>query len=144
MTNYEERLKITIGGDVSTDFFTESGLAIAHGYVRVVIGQRGPYVEFTESQIDMFQCSIPESQLWRLSSQNAYYTEYRTNDTAHVKIYHQVKPVSYADYKIGLFYISPFALSLEDGTKIITPIRGLTKNGKNGILESGRNDDAPC
>jgi hypothetical protein len=123
MTNYEERLKISIGGDISTVFKTESGLAIARGYTRIVIGRRGPYVEFSDTQIDHFHFHIPENQMWRLSNKNVFYIEYRTKDTSNVKIYYQTKIVDYADYKIGMYYISPFALSTEDGTKIITPIR---------------------
>ena len=123
MTNYEERLKIPITGNADSKLMTESGLIIASGYARVVLGGRGPYVEFSENQIDIFQCAIPDNQKWRLTNSNVYYLEYRTNDDSHVKIYHQTKIVDYADYKIGMYYVSPFALLLDDGTRVIEPLR---------------------
>lgn len=35
------------------------------------------------------------------------YVEWRTKDQSTVKLYEQSKTVDYADYKVGLFYISP-------------------------------------
>ena len=125
MTNYEERLKLGISGD-GHNLFTESGLQMSNGYNRIVIGGRGPYVEFTKEQIIESAFMMPENQKWRITNQNAYYLEYRSTDKSRVKIYFQIKQVDYADYVIGMFYISPFALCLEDGTKVITPIRGRT------------------
>ena len=39
--------------------------------------------------------------------------EWRTNDEINVKIHDQKRTVNYADYKVGLFYISPFYLYVE-------------------------------
>jgi hypothetical protein len=38
-----------------------------------------------------------------------------------VKIYEQSKTVDYADYKMGLFYVSPFELFVE-GEPVITKL----------------------
>ena len=81
---------------------------IATGYNRVVSGQRGKYVEFYISQINWELFNIlPPSQTWRLTSIYAYYMEYRSNCTSNIKLYLQQRTVSYADYRIGLCYISP-------------------------------------
>ena len=49
--SYEKRLRIPITGDART-LHTKSGTQIATGYTSVVIGARGPYVEFAEDQLD--------------------------------------------------------------------------------------------
>ena len=47
--------------------------------------------------------------------------EWRTNDQSNVKVYDQKRTVDYADYKVGLFYISPFDLFIE-GEVVITKL----------------------
>jgi hypothetical protein len=39
--------------------------------------------------------------------------EWRTKDQSNVKVYEQSRTVDYADYRVGLFYISPFDLFVE-------------------------------
>ena len=51
-----------------------------------------------------------------------YYAEYRSNDDADVKVYWQKKAVDYADYRVGLYYISPFDLVDGDGHELILPL----------------------
>ena len=123
---YEERLKIPISG-ASIPLFTKSGLKVSTGYERIVIGGRGPYVEFSDGQVLQDNFLIPEDQLWRLKNLNSYYNEYRTVQD-NVKIYHQKKTVDYADYKIGMWYISPFDLKT-DSEVLIEPIRQRTSEG---------------
>ena len=89
-------------------FYTKTGLLIATGYDRLVIGKRGPYVEFSDVVLDNIH--IPNEQKYRLDSLVVYYDEYRTNDECNVKVYFQKKTVKYADYKIGKWYISPYDL----------------------------------
>ena len=43
---------------------------------------------------------------------------WRTKDQSNVKVYEQKKIVDCADYKVGLFYISPFDLFVEGGPVI--------------------------
>ena len=45
--------------------------------------------------------------------------EWRSKDQSNVKVYEQKRTVDYADYKVGLFYISPFDLFVE-GEAVIT------------------------
>ena len=132
-TNYRDRLKIAIdSGDTRMRFSTKSGKDVAIGYERIVIGARGPYIEFSENQIIRENISAPETEVWRIQSDIAFYVEYRTADVCSVKIYFQKKVVDYADYKIGFYYISPFDLKTEDLDTIITPIRQST------IFDSGK------
>ena len=42
-----------------------------------------------------------------------FFVEWRTKDQSNVKVYDQKRTVDYADYKVGLFYISPFDLFVE-------------------------------
>ena len=113
--DYRERLKISCDGNLSTEFFTKSGIKIAQGYNRIVIGGRGPYIEFEQSQIDFSKFKIPEKEFYRITNNNVFYLEYRTEDNDYVKLYLQKKLVDYADYKIDFCYISPFDIFTENG-----------------------------
>ena len=122
MTSYKSRLKITIDGD-EIRLFTPYGVVLGNGYERVVISKRGPYVEFTGEQINLAICAVPKDEEWRLESKVAYYVELRTL-ADNIKIYYQLKTVAYADYKVDFYYVSPFDLTLDDGTPIITKLKG--------------------
>lgn len=117
MNNYESRLIVPINGNQTLPLYSSSKSLLITGYERIVIGGRGPYVEFTPQQMVSKNFMIVDE--WRLTNPNCYYVEYRTKDPSYVKLYHQKKTVNYADYKIGMCYISPFDLHLEDGTVLI-------------------------
>jgi hypothetical protein len=123
-TDYFKRLKISLTGDSETEFTTNSGTKIAKGYERIVIGGRGPYIEFSKNQMLMESINIPEAEEKRLNDTNKiyYYWEYRSNDDSNVKVYYQKKTVDYADYKVQMFYVSPFDV-LADGKVIIEKLR---------------------
>jgi len=126
MRDYKKDIKIPHDGDFRFKFFTASGLHVASGYQRVVFGKRGPYIEFQKGQVLKHNIHVPDNEKWRLdASQNCkvYYYEYRTNED-NVMIYLQKKTVDYADYKVGLVYISPFDLYDEMKKPIIGLLRG--------------------
>ena len=106
-------LRIGETGDGATSIRSKSGLLLSTGYNRIVFGGRGMYVEFSESQIELTNIHIPLNQLYRLTDLRIYYVEFRSCDMPSVKIYYQVKTVAYADYKIGMFYISPTDLYVD-------------------------------
>ena len=88
---------------------TLSGLTIATGYTRVVQGDRGSYVEFSEDQVIQINIHMPKEAFWRLEpayADNVFYTEYRSNCDTYAKLYRQKKLVTYADYKKGMWYVS--------------------------------------
>ena len=110
--NYAARLKIPVKGDSFKTLFLPCGELFSHGYVRVVIGGRGPYVELQRAQI-LAELKLPEIPHY-------YYVEHRT-EKDDVKIYEQVRTVNYADYVLGLYYVSPFDLRLADCSAVIAP-----------------------
>lgn len=122
--NYENRLKISLIGNNEFEFYSKSLRFVAKGYVRIVIGKRGPYIEFERKHFDnRSNLEIPEDQKWRIDSKSVYYIEYRSHvKIDNIKVYFQKRRVDYADYRIGKYYISPFDLLFENGDKIIEGI----------------------
>lgn len=120
MISYSTLLVIPVdNGDACIPFFTRTGLHVATGYQRVVIGKRGPYVEFTNKNIIHSSIYVPFECKYRLNNPKVYYDEWRTSDDAYVKLYKQKQTVAYADYKVGLWYISPSSLRLKDGSRVL-------------------------
>ena len=105
-----------LGGEVDAEALR---LYLAFGYLRVVIGKRGPYVEFSRNQIIWENFLVPEHEKYRLTNAVVYYDEYRSKDPTFVKLYLQKRPVAYADYKVGLCYISPFDLLRDEMQPVI-------------------------
>lgn len=100
--------------------FTRSMTPIARGYRRIVIGKRGPYVEFHFTDIDWKFFYVPKEEEKRLQGNGIYfYEEWRSLDDSYVKLYLQKKPVAYADYKVHMMYISPFDLLDDQNRPII-------------------------
>lgn len=125
---YEERLKIPLVKTVMS-LHTKCGFLVATGYERIVLGKRGPYIEFVDDQIIRDNLHIPDDQMWRLTSLS-YYDEYRTK-VDNVKVYLQKRTVDYADYLIGRWYISPFDLRTDKLQELIEPlIRNFKNNGE--------------
>jgi DNA repair photolyase len=93
-------LQIPLEGNGVARFETVTGLHVATGYTRVVVGGRGPYVEFQPAQ-------IIEKNLHKPEQRHVYFDEWRSNDDSNVMVYDQKRTVAYADYKVGKFYISP-------------------------------------
>lgn len=119
---YEDRLAIPLEGQPDQKLYSGSGTLLAIGYVRIVLGGRGPYVEFTKDQIQWDSFAVPENQAWRVDPATrgkSYYIEYRSLDSANVMTYEQLRKVVYADYQIGLIYINPFELCLKNGVYLI-------------------------
>lgn len=121
--SYTERLTIPIDGS-SAHLYTKSKLIIAYGYERVVIGERGPYIEINDKQIVLSSIKIPDNEFRRIDNDLYYYIEYRSIDDCNVKVYFQKKTVTYADYKIGMFYISPELLITNGNDCLLLPLHG--------------------
>lgn len=101
------------------ELFAKSGLPLACGYRRVVIGGRGPYVEFHFTDIMWGNFYVPDDQKYRLNDKRVYYDEWRSIGRDNVKLYFQKRTVKYADYRIGMMYISPFDLFIDGKRPII-------------------------
>ena len=118
MSKYKEMLTIPLDDGSNIPLCVNVPIVISNGYNRIVIGQRGPYIEFNKNDIFEKELYIPKSQLYRLSDPKVYYIEFRTIE-GEAKVYYQMRSVAYADYKIGYFYISPSDLYKVDGTPCI-------------------------
>lgn len=122
-TSYEDRLRIPLEGKNHTRFVTRTGLHVATGYTRIVIGERGPYIEFLPGHLIWDNLHIPDDEKYRQDDpwwmDRVDYVEWRTNDDANVKVYEQQKTVDYADYRVGLLYIDPCDLFVE-GEQVMT------------------------
>src|SRR5208282_4691300 len=91
---YRQRLNLPLEGSGGIVFLTRSAIVIAEGYERVVIGERGPYIEFSDKQVAKGNIYVPDNQLWRLQSgwqDKIYYHEYRSRGLANVKLYYQIR-----------------------------------------------------
>lgn len=95
-------------------FTKEEDTLIAEGYERIVVGGRGPYIEIKREDMKLDNLYIPTQEEWRQDSDVAYYIEHRSKDDDHIMIYEQRRTVSYADYKEGFFYISPFDVTSKE------------------------------
>jgi hypothetical protein len=130
-TDYpQERFSIPLEGNNDNRFETATGLHIATGYTRIVIGDRGPYIEFNPDQVMRDNIHVPEDKKWKLNpnmQEKIDYIEWRTNDDADVKIYDQLKTVDYADYRIGMMYADPFKCYV-NGKVIIEKLRDKKKD----------------
>jgi hypothetical protein len=113
MTDYTKRVLIPHEGHPSMSLCNASGTLVAEGYVRVVFGGRGPYVEFSTVQI--------RRKNMRWIPGHLYFYEYRTNDGANTMVYRQRRTIGYADYRVGLWYVSPFDL-FNDCKEVVTKL----------------------
>lgn len=112
-TDYTARLKISADGGEQV-LRCVRGQTLCRGYTRIVIGQRGPYVEIHEDQ-------LAQENFDEIQALHRYFVELRS-ELSNVMCYYQLEPVDYADYRRGMFYISPFDLYLEE-RRVIDPIR---------------------
>lgn len=103
--HYRKRLAIPeFGGGEEVVLKNECGTVIATAYRRVVIGDYGAFIEFGPEQL------VKESIKPKFSGpqkKDASYLWYETKDRAQTKVYLQQHRVTYADYAIGKYYVSP-------------------------------------
>ena len=119
---YKERFKIPLNGDSSIKFYTKNGLLLANGYTRIVIGGRGAYIEFSPDSIVYDNICVPKHAEHKLTMSLTYYHEYRSLDDCFVKLYSQKMKVSYADYEVGMWYISPTDLKTPEFNDLLLPL----------------------
>jgi len=91
-------------GNSDLEIKNAGGTLISNGYERIVIGDYGPYVEFNTSQAAM---SNLKSKYPGKPNRPVKYLWLETNDRLKTKVYYQQDVVKYADYKIGMLYVSP-------------------------------------
>lgn len=90
---------------------TKTGTVVCNGYTRIVVGDYGAFIEFDEERANLDKYIIAPGQEYRVYnprySKNVKYIWMTIPDGSNIKIYKQKKKVAYADYKSGMYYISP-------------------------------------
>ncbi len=91
------------------------GTLFASDFVRIVHGGRGKYIELEKNQIKVNLISkygqeIPSS----VPNGESFFYYYLIPEGREEKVYWQVKKVSYADYKIGKYYIDPKLVEIKE------------------------------
>jgi len=82
---------------------------IAKSFERIVIGDYGAFMEIAPEDIARRVLRIQEGQEFRLNGDFKGKYIWLTSNGKN-KIYEQLRTVSYADYKVGYFYISPYEI----------------------------------
>lgn len=116
----EATFRLVEEGNATTKFYTHVGTLFAQGYVRIVYGDHGPYVEFTQDHLQtVIRRKFPNTP------KDAFYVWMVPTDGSQLKVYHQLRTVEhlknppaggfrgnrdegYADYKVGYIYINPY------------------------------------
>lgn len=88
----------------------DCGTVLANGYRRVVVGDYGAYIEFTQKQLvqEAISPKWPGSQ-----KKEASYIWHETTDASKTKVYLQQHRVQYADYVPRMYYVSPDDIFVE-------------------------------
>lgn len=114
MENIPDGLSIKGGGTLATF----KGTTICNKYRRIVVGDYGAFVEF-EHKPDGVNFIIAPGQEYRVNderySKNVKYIWLTIPDNSNIKIYHQKKPVDYADYLPGMYYVSVHEVATTKG-----------------------------
>lgn len=88
---------------------TGYGTTICNWYDRIVVGDYGAFVEFSDEAVAS-DYIIQPGQEYRVTDDryknNVKYVWLTTRDISGVKIYHQKRRVKYADYKPDKYYVS--------------------------------------
>ena len=128
---------LDVQGSPCTQLYTSCNTLICNGYDRIVVGDYGAFIEFSEEHITT-KFIIKKGQEYRVNDEkyknNVKYIWLTVDDGSDVKIYLQRKGVAYADYKPGKYYISvhevfhEFALRLhkKSDADILFELRDLT------------------
>jgi len=95
-----------------TALYSLDGTQICTGFTRVVIGDYGAFIEFSESQACKQNMKCEKGQEYRKDNpkyrNRVKYFWYTTKDESHCKLYIQQKGVTYADYTAHMGYVSPY------------------------------------
>ena len=113
---YEENLPEWCNDETTKNksFCSTSGLPVCNGYHRIVIGDYGSFVEILPEQMCLKNIQCKKGQEYRINEEryakNIKYHWLTPKDNSDCKIYFQQKEVDYADYKVGMYYISPYEM----------------------------------
>lgn len=104
--------KFGFGTNEDIDIYIDDNKKLCSKIERVVVGDHGPYIEFKpESLLVKTEC-VPGKEFKhdeRYVNSIKYFDENPVGYSG-VLLYNQQKPVTYADYKAGMYYVSPYDL----------------------------------
>lgn len=99
--------------------YSKQNTPIAKAFSRIVIGDYGAFIEIDDQDMIKENIKIKPGEEYRVSNpkyaEKVKYQWFTAKDGSDCKLYFQQRGVSYADYKPGKWYISPYeVLSLEE------------------------------
>ena len=109
--HFANSIDLDLNGNSGIRLCNSNETLVAIGYERVVIGDYGPYMEFSKYQIVLKNI---ERRWSGEPSRLVKYIWMQTKDSAKTKIYWQRGVVPYADYKVGMYYASPLEIYYSD------------------------------
>jgi hypothetical protein len=91
------------------------GTLFAEDFIRIVHGGRGDYMELEKEQIKVNLISKYGQPLpSHVPNGEDFFYYYLIPEGRDEKVYWQVKKVSYADYKVGRYYIDPKLVEIRE------------------------------
>ena len=104
---YEEHIPRFLDLNGGGALKTSKGTLLCNSYDRIVIGDYGAFIEYSEPATE-YVCK--KGQEFRMQDPNykdrVKYDWLTAKDSSGIKIYHQKRTVTYADYKVGKYYVS--------------------------------------
>lgn len=89
----------------SQSLYTKEWTKFTIGFTRLVIGDYGPFIEFSKEQIrrEVIQkTDIDRLSIWK----------YTVKDKSNIRINYIKRKVDYINYKLEMFYVSPFEVEV--------------------------------
>jgi len=108
-----------VNGSEKPLYSINNGILIANGYDRIVIGDYGAFIEIDPGRMKMDHIIIKPGEEYRIL--DAHYADhvkyhwYTCRRDQEVKLYYQIKAVTYADYLPGMWYVSPYHVKEKEG-----------------------------
>ena len=108
--------QLNINGDINFKIHSLNGTLISNGYNCIVIGDYGAFIEFDKNQVIRESLQVKSGQEYRINnpkySEHVKYYWLTPKDDSDMKVYFQKRTVTYADYEVDMFYVSPYEILL--------------------------------
>jgi len=117
---YRQYFKENIPSFLNVDggkILSADGILLCYNYDRIVIGDYGAFVEFSEPAMRLDCMPGQEYRMNDPKYMNNVKYDWLTTEKHIARIYHQKRTVSYADYKVGKYYISVHEVRAVDDFK---------------------------
>ena len=116
--NKEEKRITALFPDLNHPIFSLDGFLLANKADRIVIGDYGAFIEVADKDMVKENLKVKPGQEYRINEEryakNVKYHWYIPKEGYETKCYYQQRSVSYADYKPGCWYFSPYEVCLEE------------------------------